>query len=302
MTAHYAVEGQGLYGLPLSESLPVLPSRGRGIRSSPCSGSRPRGSGPGLYVAPHARRARAEAAGGGRVVLAGQPRRDRRRLVRRRVAGDQPHDRRRRRGISGSAIRATSTSTSAVSGRSTCSSGCCSGSRSCCAVSGRRCRQRQTPLAAVPRGGRDGRDRAPVRRRAACTGSNTHISIMEYWRWWVVHLWVEGVFEVFATAIVSALLVRMGLVRISVATTSVLVATIIFLGGGVLGTFHHLYLERNANRRDRARQRVFGARGRAAGRRRASKRIAARSTKASSIGRRRITGRSCSSARCSSGT
>ena len=33
----------------------------------------------------------------------------------------------------------------------------------------------------------------------------------------------------------------MGLVRVSVATTSVLVATIIFLGGGVLGTFHHLY-------------------------------------------------------------
>jgi nitric oxide reductase subunit B len=64
---------------------------------------------------------------------------------------------------------------------------------------------------------------------------------MEYWRWWVVHLWVEGVFEVFATAIVSALLVRMGLVRDAVATTSVLLATIIFLAGGVLGTFHHLY-------------------------------------------------------------
>ena len=72
-------------------------------------------------------------------------------------------------------------------------------------------------------------------------GENTHISIMEYWRWWVVHLWVEGVFEVFATAIISVLLVRMGLVRVSVATTSVLLATIIFLGGGVLGTFHHLY-------------------------------------------------------------
>ena len=72
-------------------------------------------------------------------------------------------------------------------------------------------------------------------------GQHTHISIMEYWRWWVVHLWVEGVFEVFATAIVSALLVRMGLVRVSVATTSVLLATIIFMGGGVLGTFHHLY-------------------------------------------------------------
>ncbi len=72
-------------------------------------------------------------------------------------------------------------------------------------------------------------------------GEKTHIAIMEYWRWWVVHLWVEGVFEVFATAIVSALLVRMGLVRASVATTAVLLATIIFLSGGVLGTFHHLY-------------------------------------------------------------
>lgn len=72
-------------------------------------------------------------------------------------------------------------------------------------------------------------------------GEHTHISIMEYWRWWVVHLWVEGVFEVFATAVISMLLVRMGLVRASVATTAVLFATIIFMTGGVLGTFHHLY-------------------------------------------------------------
>jgi len=72
-------------------------------------------------------------------------------------------------------------------------------------------------------------------------GQHAHISVMEYWRWWVVHLWVEGIFEVFATAIVSALFVKMGLVRVSVASTSVLLATIIFLGGGVLGTFHHLY-------------------------------------------------------------
>jgi nitric oxide reductase subunit B len=72
-------------------------------------------------------------------------------------------------------------------------------------------------------------------------GQHAHISVMEYWRWWVVHLWVEGIFEVFATAIVSALFVKMGLVRETVASTSVLLATIIFLGGGVLGTFHHLY-------------------------------------------------------------
>jgi len=72
-------------------------------------------------------------------------------------------------------------------------------------------------------------------------GQHAHLSVMEYWRWWVVHLWVEGIFEVFATAIISTLFVRMGLLRVSVATTMVLFATIIFLAGGVLGTFHHLY-------------------------------------------------------------
>ncbi|WP_158970978.1 nitric-oxide reductase large subunit [Paraglaciecola sp. L3A3] len=72
-------------------------------------------------------------------------------------------------------------------------------------------------------------------------GQHTHISVMEYWRWWVVHLWVEGIFEVFATAIISLLFVRMGILRTSTATVMVLLATIIFLFGGVLGTFHHLY-------------------------------------------------------------
>ena len=72
-------------------------------------------------------------------------------------------------------------------------------------------------------------------------GQHTHIAIVEYWRWWVVHLWVEGVFEVFATAIVAVLFVKLGLIRVSVATVSVMLATIIFLCGGVLGLFHHLY-------------------------------------------------------------
>lgn len=72
-------------------------------------------------------------------------------------------------------------------------------------------------------------------------GQHTHISVMEYWRWWVVHLWVEGIFEVFATAVISLLFVRMGILRKSTATVMVLFATIIFLFGGVLGTFHHMY-------------------------------------------------------------
>ena len=72
-------------------------------------------------------------------------------------------------------------------------------------------------------------------------GRQTHMAIAEYWRWWVVHLWVEGFFEVFATVVAAFLFCRLGLLRIQSATTSVLFSTIIFLSGGILGTFHHLY-------------------------------------------------------------
>jgi nitric oxide reductase subunit B len=72
-------------------------------------------------------------------------------------------------------------------------------------------------------------------------GEHTHLSMVEYWRWWVVHLWVEGFFEVFATAVIAFLFVKLGLVRGSTATANVLFATVVFLTGGVLGTLHHLY-------------------------------------------------------------
>lgn len=72
-------------------------------------------------------------------------------------------------------------------------------------------------------------------------GEHTHISEVEYWRWWLVHLWVEGFFEVFATAVMALIFTRLGLVRASNATVAVLFATVIFMAGGVLGTLHHLY-------------------------------------------------------------
>ncbi len=72
-------------------------------------------------------------------------------------------------------------------------------------------------------------------------GKHTHISMVEYWRWWVVHLWVEGFFEVFATAVISFLFVKLGLVRAQTANVAVLFGTIVFLFGGVLGTAHHWY-------------------------------------------------------------
>lgn len=72
-------------------------------------------------------------------------------------------------------------------------------------------------------------------------GRTTNLAVAEYWRWWVVHLWVEGFFEVFATVVAAFLFVRLGLLGIKSATNNVLFATVIFLSGGILGTFHHLY-------------------------------------------------------------
>ena len=63
-------------------------------------------------------------------------------------------------------------------------------------------------------------------------GRQTHLAIAEYWRWWVVHLWVEGFFEVFATVAIAFLFVRLGLIRLTTATGSVLLSTIVFLSGG----------------------------------------------------------------------
>ncbi|MYN10151.1 nitric-oxide reductase large subunit [Pseudoduganella aquatica] len=72
-------------------------------------------------------------------------------------------------------------------------------------------------------------------------GRSTHYSMVEYWRWWLVHLWVEGFFEVFATAVIALLFVRLGLIRAAAANSAIVLETIVFLFGGILGTLHHLY-------------------------------------------------------------
>ena len=72
-------------------------------------------------------------------------------------------------------------------------------------------------------------------------GEHTHISIMEYWRWWVVHLWVEGFFEVFSVAALSFIFVSLGLVSRRTATVATITEAALFLIGGIPGTFHHLY-------------------------------------------------------------
>ena len=72
-------------------------------------------------------------------------------------------------------------------------------------------------------------------------GERSHLVTAEYWRWWVVHLWVEGFFEVFATVVIAFLFTRLKLLATRLATQAVLFSTVVFLAGGILGTFHHLY-------------------------------------------------------------
>ena len=78
-------------------------------------------------------------------------------------------------------------------------------------------------------------------------GQRSNLVTAEYWRWWVVHLWVEGFFEVFATVVIAFLLTRLKLLSVPTATRAVLFSTVVFLSGGIIGTFHHLYFAGTPN-------------------------------------------------------
>ena len=72
-------------------------------------------------------------------------------------------------------------------------------------------------------------------------GQHSHLTMVEYWRWWVVHLWVEGFFEVFATTVIAFVFMRLNLIRPNLAAAAALLSATIFLAGGIIGTCHHLY-------------------------------------------------------------
>ena len=73
------------------------------------------------------------------------------------------------------------------------------------------------------------------------TGIEKSFTITDFWRWWVVHLWVEQSFEFFAVAMSAYLLMSLGLVSRKLAERSVYLELILIFLGGVLGTGHHLY-------------------------------------------------------------
>ena len=73
------------------------------------------------------------------------------------------------------------------------------------------------------------------------TGIEKSFTITDFWRWWVVHLWVEQSFEFFAAAISAYLLMATGLVSRRLSERAVYLELILIFLGGVLGTGHHMY-------------------------------------------------------------
>ncbi len=71
--------------------------------------------------------------------------------------------------------------------------------------------------------------------------TETHLTVAEFWRFWVVHLWVEDFLELFTTVMVAYIFVMLGVVRRQIAIQIIFLDVILYSAGGVIGTMHHLY-------------------------------------------------------------
>ena len=72
-------------------------------------------------------------------------------------------------------------------------------------------------------------------------GAKTNFTVVDTWRFWIVHLWVEGFFEFFATTIVALALYQLGLARRNTALRVIYLDAILYFLGGLIGTGHHWY-------------------------------------------------------------
>jgi nitric oxide reductase subunit B len=72
-------------------------------------------------------------------------------------------------------------------------------------------------------------------------GPQTNFAIIDNWRFWIIHLWVEGFFELFATVLVAIMFHQMGVVSTKAATRLIYLDAILYLSGGIIGTGHHWY-------------------------------------------------------------
>ena len=72
-------------------------------------------------------------------------------------------------------------------------------------------------------------------------GPNTHLTIADYWRWFVVHIWVESIFEFFGLAVIALFLVTLGLVSAQSALRAAYLSAILTFLSGIPGTAHHYF-------------------------------------------------------------
>lgn len=70
---------------------------------------------------------------------------------------------------------------------------------------------------------------------------SSHFTVADTWRFWIIHLWVEGFFELFVTVMVAIIFYKLGLITALTATRVVYLDAILYLGGGLIGTGHHWY-------------------------------------------------------------
>jgi len=72
-------------------------------------------------------------------------------------------------------------------------------------------------------------------------GAKTNFTVVDTWRFWIIHLWVEGYFEFFATTVVALLFFQLGLTRRNTALRVIYLDAILYFLGGLIGTGHHWY-------------------------------------------------------------
>ncbi len=78
-------------------------------------------------------------------------------------------------------------------------------------------------------------------------GSSSHFTVVDTWRFWIIHLWVEGFFELFVTVMVAVLFYKLGMVSRTTAIRVIYLDAILFLGSGIIGTGHHWYWTGQSN-------------------------------------------------------
>jgi nitric oxide reductase subunit B len=78
-------------------------------------------------------------------------------------------------------------------------------------------------------------------------GSTTNFTVVDTWRFWIIHLWVEGFFELFVTVLVAVTFYQLGVVRRTNVVRVIYMDAILFLSGGIIGTAHHWYWTGQAN-------------------------------------------------------